>query len=210
MVDSFFGFRGQQQRDQAQAAVRRITGELADIAEAAMREAAAVVRNAQRALRTTTTGRGPYLRGSETPRSQIHLLQLTAPEVTTSGTLRRAPITELCDRSHPATLLTPRTDAVRLLLLWFGLNSCRVPLVSTRWSGGLLSINPFDDDNGSFFVLINDEEQHSLWPAFADVPAGWRVVYGEADRAACLDYIEQNWTDIRPKSLRERLAEGYK
>jgi uncharacterized protein YbdZ (MbtH family) len=58
------------------------------------------------------------------------------------------------------------------------------------------------------FVLVNDEEQHSLWPAFADVPAGWRVVYGEADRAGCLDYIEQNWTDIRPKSLRERLAEG--
>ena len=66
-----------------------------------------------------------------------------------------------------------------------------------------MSINPFDDDNGSFFVLVNDEEQHSLWPVFADVPAGWRVVYGEADRAACLDYIEQNWADIRPKSLRE-------
>jgi uncharacterized protein YbdZ (MbtH family) len=71
-----------------------------------------------------------------------------------------------------------------------------------------MSINPFDDENGSFFVLINDEEQHSLWPTFADVPAGWRVVFGEADRAACLDYIEQNWTDIRPKSLRDRLAEG--
>jgi uncharacterized protein YbdZ (MbtH family) len=71
-----------------------------------------------------------------------------------------------------------------------------------------VSINPFDDDNGSFFVLVNDEEQHSLWPTFADVPAGWRVVYGEADRAACLDYIEQNWTDIRPKSLRDRLAQS--
>ena len=59
--------------------------------------------------------------------------------------------------------------------------------------GGLengVSINPFDDDNGSFRVLVNDEEQHSLWPTFADVPAGWRVVHGEADRAACLDYIE--------------------
>jgi len=44
--------------------------------------------------------------------------------------------------------------------------------------------------------------------AFADVPAGWQVVYGEADRAACLDYIEQNWPDIRPKSLRDRLAQG--
>src|SRR5882757_5232566 len=76
--------------------------------------------------------------------------------------------------------------------------------------GYRMSVNPFDDDNGSFFVLINDEEQHSLWPTFADVPAGWRVVYGEADRAACLDYIEQNWTDIRPKSLRDRLAEGQR
>jgi uncharacterized protein YbdZ (MbtH family) len=71
-----------------------------------------------------------------------------------------------------------------------------------------MSINPFDDDDGSFFVLVNDEEQHSLWPTFADGRADWRVVYGEADRAACLDYIEQNRTDIRPKSLRERLAEG--
>lgn len=43
----------------------------------------------------------------------------------------------------------------------------------------IVSINPFDDDNGSFFVLVNDEEQHSLWPAFADVPAGWRVVHGK-------------------------------
>ena len=50
--------------------------------------------------------------------------------------------------------------------------------------------NPFDDE-GSFFVLVNDEEQHSLWPTFADVPDGWRVVYGEAERAACLDYIER-------------------
>jgi uncharacterized protein YbdZ (MbtH family) len=72
----------------------------------------------------------------------------------------------------------------------------------------VLSINPFDDDKGSFYVLVNDEEQHSLWPAFADVPAGWQVVFGETDRAACLEYIEQNWADIRPKSLRERLAQG--
>jgi uncharacterized protein YbdZ (MbtH family) len=82
------------------------------------------------------------------------------------------------------------------------------PWHRSRHSGVPVSINPFDDDNGSFFVLVNDEEQHSLWPTFADVPAGWRMVYGEADRAACLDYIEQNWTDIRPKSLRERLAAG--
>jgi uncharacterized protein YbdZ (MbtH family) len=71
-----------------------------------------------------------------------------------------------------------------------------------------MSANPFDDDNGTFFVVVNDEEQHSLWPVFADVPQGWRVVFGDAARAACLDYIEQNWTDIRTKTLRERLAQG--
>ncbi|MFD3041626.1 protein mbtH [Mycolicibacterium conceptionense] len=70
-----------------------------------------------------------------------------------------------------------------------------------------MSINPFDDDNGSFYVLINDEEQHSLWPSFAEVPAGWRKVYGEANRSDCLEFVEQNWPDIRPKSLRERLAQ---
>jgi uncharacterized protein YbdZ (MbtH family) len=74
--------------------------------------------------------------------------------------------------------------------------------------GDPVSVNPFDDEDGTFFVLVNEEEQHSLWPTFADVPAGWRVVHGEADRGACLEYIGKNWTDIRPKSLRERLAAG--
>ncbi|ABQ74170.1 mycobactin NRPS accessory protein MbtH [Mycobacterium tuberculosis] len=70
-----------------------------------------------------------------------------------------------------------------------------------------MSTNPFDDDNGAFFVLVNDEDQHSLWPVFADIPAGWRVVHGEASRAACLDYVEKNWTDLRPKSLRDAMVE---
>ncbi len=65
-----------------------------------------------------------------------------------------------------------------------------------------MSTNPFDDENGSFYVLVNDEEQHSLWPSFAEVPAGWQVVFGAAGRAEALAYVEQNWTDIRPLSLR--------
>lgn len=69
-----------------------------------------------------------------------------------------------------------------------------------------MSTNPFDDDNGAFFVLVNEEDQHSLWPAFADIPAGWQVVHGEDSRAECLDYVERNWTDIRPKSLRDAMA----
>ena len=69
-----------------------------------------------------------------------------------------------------------------------------------------MSANPFDDDNATFVVLVNDEDQHSLWPAFADTPAGWRVAFGEASRADCLQYVEQNWSDIRPKSLIQALA----
>ncbi|WP_030793348.1 MbtH family protein [Streptomyces sp. NRRL S-920] len=65
--------------------------------------------------------------------------------------------------------------------------------------------NPFDDENGTFLVLVNDENQHSLWPSFAEVPAGWKTVFGEDTRKACLDYIEENWTDIRPKSLIEEM-----
>lgn len=61
--------------------------------------------------------------------------------------------------------------------------------------------NPFDDDSGSFVVLVNDEGQHSLWPVFADVPAGWNRSFGPEGRKNCLDYIERNWTDMRPRSL---------
>lgn len=62
-------------------------------------------------------------------------------------------------------------------------------------------MNPFEDPDGTYVVLINDEGQHSLWPTFVEVPAGWRVVHGVDDRQACLDYIETHWTDMRPRSL---------
>lgn len=69
-----------------------------------------------------------------------------------------------------------------------------------------MSTNPFDDENGTFFVLVNDEEQYSLWPSWSPVPTGWEVVLGETSRQACLDYVEEHWTDLRPRSLRERMA----
>ena len=69
-----------------------------------------------------------------------------------------------------------------------------------------MSTNPFDDDGGTFYVLVNDEEQYSLWPAFTDLPAGWRMVFGEDSRANCLAYVEKSWTDMRPKSLRQAMG----
>jgi MbtH protein len=61
--------------------------------------------------------------------------------------------------------------------------------------------NPFDDENGTFLVLVNDEGQHSLWPTFAEVPGGWQSAHGPDSRQSCLDYVEKNWTDMRPNSL---------
>ncbi|MFF4986333.1 MbtH family protein [Streptosporangium saharense] len=61
--------------------------------------------------------------------------------------------------------------------------------------------NPFEDPDSRYYVLVNDEGQHSLWPTFSPVPAGWEVVFGDAARQECLDHIEESWTDMRPKSL---------
>lgn len=66
--------------------------------------------------------------------------------------------------------------------------------------------NAFEDNDGVYLVLINDEQQYSLWPAFADVPAGWQIAKSEASRQDCLDYIEATWTDMRPRSLVEAMG----
>jgi MbtH protein len=61
--------------------------------------------------------------------------------------------------------------------------------------------NPFDAEDGSFLVLVNDEFQYCLWPDFIEVPAGWQATGPKGDRKTCLDWIEKNWTDMRPASL---------
>lgn len=65
--------------------------------------------------------------------------------------------------------------------------------------------NPFDDNDGRFHVLVNDEGQHSLWPVFAPVPDGWTVVLADSDRESSLAYVEEHWTDLRPRSLAEAM-----
>jgi MbtH protein len=68
--------------------------------------------------------------------------------------------------------------------------------------------NPFDNENGRFVVLVNDEGQHSLWPVFADIPPGWTAVTAEGSRAQSLEYVERTWTDMRPRSLAKAMEEG--
>ncbi|MFG2820063.1 MbtH family protein [Kitasatospora sp. NPDC048365] len=63
-----------------------------------------------------------------------------------------------------------------------------------------------DTDETQYQVVLNDEEQYSIWRADRDLPAGWHAEGTAGTRQACLDHIEVVWTDMRPLSLRRRLA----
>jgi MbtH protein len=57
----------------------------------------------------------------------------------------------------------------------------------------------------NYMVLVNEEEQYSLWPSRKSIPAGWRDVGVYGPKAKCLEYIEEVWKDITPLSVRKRL-----
>ncbi len=65
-----------------------------------------------------------------------------------------------------------------------------------------------EDRVGTWTVLVNDEEQHSLWPSRKPVPAGWHGVGVYGSKQDCLDYVEREWKDITPLSVRKALAAG--
>lgn len=62
-----------------------------------------------------------------------------------------------------------------------------------------------EDDEATFLVVVNQEEQYSIWPSHRPLPAGWLATGQPAKKADCLATIERCWTDLRPKSLREHL-----
>lgn len=61
------------------------------------------------------------------------------------------------------------------------------------------------DDSNTYVVLINDEEQYSLWPEFKKIPDGWRAVGMKGTRQECSGYVDKVWTDMRPLSLRQSM-----
>jgi len=63
-----------------------------------------------------------------------------------------------------------------------------------------------DDDDRHYSVVVNDEEQYSIWPTGREVPAGWAEVGTTGTKTVCLEHIKEVWTDMRPKSLRERMG----
>ncbi|WP_086663569.1 MbtH family protein [Lentzea kentuckyensis] len=59
---------------------------------------------------------------------------------------------------------------------------------------------------GTYQVVMNDEEQYSIWPQGTELPSGWRVNGPSGSREECLAHIDEVWTDMRPRGLRERMA----
>jgi len=66
------------------------------------------------------------------------------------------------------------------------------------------------DDHRLYKVVINHEEQYSIWPADRENPLGWKDVGRVGPKQECLDYIKEVWTDMRPLSLRKAMEDGAK
>ncbi|MCG3210467.1 MAG: Protein MbtH [Anaerolineae bacterium] len=64
------------------------------------------------------------------------------------------------------------------------------------------------EDTTIYKVVINDEEQYSIWPAERENPAGWRDAGKSGPKEECLAYIEEVWTDMRPLSLRRKMEQA--
>jgi MbtH protein len=70
-----------------------------------------------------------------------------------------------------------------------------------------MSTSCFDREDGVFRVLVNHEEQYSLWPEWKAIPAGWRDTGVQGDKKTCTDYVDKTWVDMRPLSLRRWMDE---
>jgi MbtH protein len=66
-------------------------------------------------------------------------------------------------------------------------------------------VGEVDEDHRTYSVVINDEEQYSIWLAGRSLPAGWTEAGRTGSKTECLDYIGEVWTDMRPKSLRQAM-----
>ncbi|HEX9965649.1 MAG TPA: MbtH family NRPS accessory protein [Allosphingosinicella sp.] len=65
-----------------------------------------------------------------------------------------------------------------------------------------------DEDQTIYKVVVNHQEQYSIWPADRENPAGWNDAGKSGTREECMTYIQEVWTDMRPRSLREAMERG--
>ncbi len=64
------------------------------------------------------------------------------------------------------------------------------------------------EDTTIYKVVVNHDEQYSIWPDYKELPLGWRDAGKSGPKSVCLDYIKEVWTDMRPLSLRKKMDEA--
>jgi MbtH protein len=62
-----------------------------------------------------------------------------------------------------------------------------------------------EEDTTLYQVVVNHEQQYSIWPDYKEIPGGWQAVGKTGNKQECLDYIEEIWTDMRPLSLQKHM-----
>jgi MbtH protein len=92
---------------------------------------------------------------------------------------------------------------------WFAAETTRAKQrpSNVRSERGHIVNSDESEDIIEYQVVINDEEQYSIWPTFRQIPPGWHATGPRGSKQLCLDYIESVWTDMRPLSLRKALAD---
>ena len=113
------------------------------------------------------------------------------------------------DREHPdRRRFGALHGASMALLLLQGILAAAVVAAREKNEENIMSsFDPDRPDTTTYKVVVNDEEQYSIWPADRDNPLGWRDAGFSGPKQACLDYIKEVWTDMRPKSLRDKMSE---
>ena len=81
----------------------------------------------------------------------------------------------------------------------------RQPEQYCKITGG--SVSEESEDKTIYKVVVNHEEQYSIWPAHKENPLGWKDAGKSGTKEECLAYIKEVWTDMRPKSLRDKMAQ---
>jgi MbtH protein len=71
---------------------------------------------------------------------------------------------------------------------------------------GTAAMSSAEDEETTYEVVVNHEEQYSIWPTGRELPLGWRTVGTSGVKAVCLEYINKVWTDMRPLSLRKYMS----
>jgi MbtH protein len=68
-------------------------------------------------------------------------------------------------------------------------------------------MNDMETDQTTYLVVVNHEEQYSIWPDYKEIPKGWKAVGKSGRKEDCLEYIKEVWTDMRPLSLRKQMED---